>query len=66
MSKASPDLSRPMKNVEWVEIQPFHQMGSFKWKAMDLDYKYADTPRTDPGLVHRVIEQFRAAGCRVR
>ena len=24
----------PMKNVEWVEVQPFHQMGAFKWKAM--------------------------------
>ena len=32
----------PMKNVEWVEVQPFHQMGSFKWKAMNLDYKDAN------------------------
>ena len=35
----------PMKNVEWVEVQPFHQLGAFKWKAMGLDYKldrYAD------------------------
>src|SRR6476660_8319565 len=24
-----------MKNVEWVEVQPFHQMGAFKWKATD-------------------------------
>ena len=23
----------PMKNVEWVEVQPFHQLGAFKWKA---------------------------------
>src|SRR4029078_741601 len=29
----------PMKNVEWVEIQPFHQLGAFKWKAMKLEYK---------------------------
>ena len=28
----------PMKNVQWVEVQPFHQMGAFKWKAMGLDY----------------------------
>ena len=33
----------PMKNVEWVEIQPFHQLGEFKWKAMNLAYKHADT-----------------------
>ena len=56
----------PMKNVEWVEVQPFHQMGAFKWKAMKLDYKHADTPTATPDLIARVIEQFRAAGCRVR
>lgn len=56
----------PMKNVEWVEIQPFHQMGAFKWKAMGLEYKNADTQPPSPDLVNRVLDQFRAAGCRVR
>ena len=56
----------PMKNVEWVEVQPFHQMGAFKWKAMGLDYKLIDTPTAGRELVDRVIGQFRAAGCRVR
>jgi pyruvate formate lyase activating enzyme len=56
----------PMKNVEWVEVQPFHQMGAFKWKAMKLEYKCADTPAAPPELTKRVIEQFRAAGCRAR
>ena len=27
-----------MRNVQWVEVQPFHQLGAFKWKAMGLDY----------------------------
>ena len=56
----------PMKNVEWVEVQPFHQLGAFKWKAMKLDYKHADTPQPTPDLIKRVIDQFRAAGCRAR
>jgi pyruvate formate lyase activating enzyme len=56
----------PMKNVEWVEVQPFHQLGAFKWKAMGLEYKHADTPTPTPDLIERVIEQFRAAGCRAR
>jgi pyruvate formate lyase activating enzyme len=56
----------PMKNVEWVEVQPFHKMGEFKWKAMNLEYKHANTPPPTPELVNRVIEQFRAAGCRAR
>src|SRR5262249_15872150 len=56
----------PMKNIEWVEIQPFHQLGAFKWKAMGLEYKHVDTQRPSPELINRVLEQFRTAGCRVR
>jgi len=56
----------PMKNVEWVEVQPFHQLGAFKWKAMKLDYKHDATPTPTPDLIKRVIDQFRAAGCRAR
>jgi pyruvate formate lyase activating enzyme len=56
----------PMKNVEWVEVQPFHQMGEFKWKAMNLEYKLANTEPPTKHLVNRVLGQFRDAGCRVR
>jgi pyruvate formate lyase activating enzyme len=56
----------PMKNVEWVEVQPFHQLGAFKWKAMNLEYRHATTPPPAPDLIKRVIEQFRAAGCNAR
>jgi len=56
----------PMKNVEWVEVQPFHQMGAFKCKAIGLDYQHEDTPIPSGDLVKRVIGQFRDAGCNVR
>jgi pyruvate formate lyase activating enzyme len=56
----------PMKNVEWVEVQPFHQMGSFKWKAIGLDYKHDNTRAPPPELVKRVVDQFRTAGCHAR
>lgn len=56
----------PMRNVEWVEVQPFHQLGAFKWKAMHLEYKNARTPQPSLELQNRVLDQFRAAGCRVR
>src|SRR5712672_1335966 len=56
----------PMKNVQWVEVQPFHQMGSFKWKAMGLEYKHDDTPIPSPELVKRVVGQFQTAGCNAR
>ena len=56
----------PMKNVEWVEIQPFHQLGAFKWKAIGLEYKHLDTDPPTPELIARVMEQFRSSGCNVR
>ncbi len=56
----------PMKNVEWVEVQPFHQLGEFKWKAMGLPYAHLNTPTPSKDLIDRVIGQFRAAGCNVR
>jgi pyruvate formate lyase activating enzyme len=56
----------PMKNVAWVEVQPFHQMGAFKWKAMGLPYVHEQTPTPTPDLIGRVVDQFRAAGCNVR
>jgi len=56
----------PRKNVEWVEVQPFHQLGAFKWKAMNLEYKLVHTTPPTPDLVDRVLEQFRMAGCRAR
>ena len=55
-----------MTNVEWVEVQPFHQLGAFKWTAMDLEYKELTTTAPTPDLINRVFEQFRAAGCNVR
>lgn len=56
----------PMKNVEWVEVLPFHQLGSFKWASLGLEYPLADTPPASPELVARAIEQFRDAGYQVR
>jgi pyruvate formate lyase activating enzyme len=56
----------PMKNVEWVEVQPFHKMGEFKWKAMNMEYKLANTEPPTRDLVNRVIGQFRDAGCNAR
>ena len=56
----------PMRNVEWVEVLPFHQMGTFKWKAMGLNYELSDTQSPSPDLMARVIGQFQDAGCRAR
>ena len=59
-------LVAPMKNVAWVEVQPFHQLGAFKWKAMHLPNQHANTAPPSADLVNRVLGQFRSAGCRAR
>ena len=56
----------PMKNVEWVEVLPFHQLGAFKWKELGLKYELGDTPPAGPELLARVLGQFRDAGCNAR
>jgi pyruvate formate lyase activating enzyme len=56
----------PMKNVEWVEVLPFHQMGSFKWKSLGLEYQLADTPAATKAQKDAALEIFRRAGCRAR
>jgi pyruvate formate lyase activating enzyme len=56
----------PMKNVEWVEVLPFHQLGAFKWKELGLEYQLTDTPPAPPDLIARVLGQFGDAGCNAR
>ena len=55
-----------MKNVQWVDVLPFHQLGSFKWKALGREYQLGDTEAASLPLVERVLGQFRAAGCNAR
>jgi len=56
----------PMRNVEWVEVLPFHQLGAFKWKKLGLEYKLADTPPCPTALLESTIARFRDAGCNAR
>ncbi|KJK17261.1 pyruvate formate lyase-activating protein [Burkholderiaceae bacterium 16] len=59
-------LVAPMRNVEWVEVLPFHQMGAFKWRALGLDYPLEETHPCTAELAAQVIAQFRDEGCRAR
>ncbi|MFO1038972.1 MAG: pyruvate formate-lyase-activating protein [Geminicoccaceae bacterium] len=56
----------PMRNVEWVEVLPFHQLGAFKWKALDIPYALEDTPPPSRKLMARVLDQFRSMGLKAR
>jgi len=52
-------------NVERVDVLPFHQMGSFKWKELGLAYELKDVSPPSAKVVERVCEQFRSAGLAV-
>ena len=55
-----------MRNVEWLDVLPLHQMDVFKWSALHLDYPLQDTPTPTPEQVGTAMETLRSAGCRVR
>src|SRR5215472_16496186 len=49
-------------NVERVEVLPFHQLGSFKWKRLGIDYSLAETKAPAPQVTEQACELFRAEG----
>ena len=49
-------------NVKRVEVLPFHQMGRFKWKALDLNYALDEFPPPTQELVEKTCAIFRAEG----
>lgn len=50
------------RNVELVEVLPFHQMGISKWDQLGMDYKLRDTPTPTPDEAEIAREIFRARG----
>ncbi|HEY9182559.1 MAG TPA: pyruvate formate-lyase 1-activating enzyme, partial [Gammaproteobacteria bacterium] len=51
-----------LKNVERVEVLPFHQMGRFKWRDLGIRYSLEDTEPPSAAAVEKAIGIFRAAG----
>lgn len=60
--EALADFVATLKNVQRVEIQPFHKMGKNKWKELDRKYQLADTPVPTEALIDRVRKQFECRG----
>ncbi len=48
-----------LKNVERVEILPFHKIGEYKWEQTGYDYQLRDTPPASPKLVAIAKEIFQ-------
>jgi pyruvate formate lyase activating enzyme len=49
-------------NVERVDVLPFHQMGRFKWKKLNLDYKVDQIEPPSADLIERTLAIYRAEG----
>jgi pyruvate formate lyase activating enzyme len=49
-------------NVERVDVLPFHQMGRFKWKELNLNYTLAELQPPASSLVQQTCAVFRAEG----
>jgi pyruvate formate lyase activating enzyme len=56
----------PMKNIELVEVLPFHKFGEHKWEAMGLPYQLSNTPEPTKEQTESVREIFRSHGLTVQ
>lgn len=54
-----------MKNVEKVDVLPFHKMGEYKWQQLGMEYQLKDTPTPTAEDVERVTNIFKSYGLTV-
>jgi pyruvate formate lyase activating enzyme len=53
---------RPMKNIEKIQILPFHKMGEYKWKELGLHYELENIQPPSDKLVQQTLEIFQQSG----
>ncbi len=51
-----------MKNVEKVDILPFHKMGEYKWESLGYKYELKDTPAPSTERVENALKIMRDVG----
>ena len=56
------DFAAELGNVQRVEVLPFHQLGSFKWERLGLDYTMKGVLPPSAEAADRACEIFRARG----
>ena len=53
------------KNVERVDILPFHQMASYKWESLGKTYQLKDTPAPSKEEIEKAEEIFKSYGLKI-
>ncbi|WP_448380419.1 pyruvate formate-lyase-activating protein [Gloeomargarita sp.] len=56
------DFVASLKNVERVEVLPFHKMGEYKWEQLGLEYLLKDTPPPSEALLAQTKAIFQSRG----
>lgn len=59
------DFVATLKNVERLEVLPFHKMGEYKWQQLGYDYQLQDTEPPTAEQVQAIQAIFRSRGIRV-
>jgi len=59
------DFIAGLRNVQKIQVLPFHKMGEYKWAQMGMSYDLKDTPIPTPGQVEAASSFFRAKGLKV-
>ena len=56
----------PYRCIGKVELLPFHKMADFKWKALGLENRLADTPEPEAAALREAESLFpgRSRDCR--
>lgn len=56
----------PYRCIRKVELLPFHKMADFKWKALGLENRLADTPEPEAAALREAESLFpgRSRDCR--
>ena len=51
---------KPLKNVQKVELLPYHTLGVSKYDKLNLFYPLKDTPSMDPKKCHKMEEYINS------
>ncbi len=60
------DFVASLKNVEMVEILPFHKMGLAKYEQMGIEYPLKDTPTPTKKSIENVKKIYEERGLKVK
>lgn len=56
------DFVTGLRNVERLEVLPFHKMGEYKWRALGLPYQLSQVLPPTPHQIEQVVNLFRQRG----